>query len=494
MQNMNQTIFQFFHWYYPVSDNLWNHAASEAGKLAALGVTQVWLPPAYKSAFGAEEPGYAVYDLYDLGEFDQKGSIRTRYGTRQEYQQCIRAFQQENIKVLADVVLNHKHGGDETETIHIRRVNPHNRKEFVDGEEELPLPTRFTFPARNGKYSEYVWDFHSFTGVELQDGIGMIVNEYSNGEWEEMLEDELGNFDFLMGNDIEYRNPAVREELKRWGKWYVETTGVDGFRLDALKHINPGFYPEWLDYLQQEFNKTFICIGEYWKHSSAPLLNYIDVTRGMIPLFDVPLHYNFHEASRKRGEYDLRTLFNNTLTQARPTHAISFVDNHDTQPLQSLESTVDYWFKPHAYAIILLREQGIPCVFYPALYEARYVDHKDGQEINIELVKIPGIEEMMKLRAKFAYGMQRDYFDDPQILGWTREGAGEYPQSACAVLVTNGEGGEKKMWLGSRNAGKQLRSVIGGYEQTLVLDEEGAGNFPVPAMGISVWIDSQATL
>ena len=29
--------------------------------------------------------GYGVYDLYDLGEFDQKGTIPTKYGTKQEY-------------------------------------------------------------------------------------------------------------------------------------------------------------------------------------------------------------------------------------------------------------------------------------------------------------------------------------------------------------------------------------------------------------------------
>lgn len=49
-----------------------------------------------------------------------------------------------------------------------------------------------------------------------------------------MLDDENGNFDYLMGNDIEFRNPYVREELKSWGKWYIENTGVcpdQGFRV-----------------------------------------------------------------------------------------------------------------------------------------------------------------------------------------------------------------------------------------------------------------------
>ena len=31
-------------------------------------------------------------------------------------------------------------------------------------------------------------------------------------------------------------HPDVREELARWGRWFLETTGVDGFRLDAARH------------------------------------------------------------------------------------------------------------------------------------------------------------------------------------------------------------------------------------------------------------------
>jgi predicted dehydrogenase len=51
----NLTIFQFFHWYYSAEGNLWNHAAEEASFLAHLGVTHIWLPPAYKSARGVDE-------------------------------------------------------------------------------------------------------------------------------------------------------------------------------------------------------------------------------------------------------------------------------------------------------------------------------------------------------------------------------------------------------------------------------------------------------
>ena len=131
---MNQTIFQFFHWYHPAENNLWNHGDMEAGKLASLGVNQVWLPPACKSAHGMGEPGYAVDYLYDLGEFNQNSAYR--YGTNEEYIRCIRSFHEAGIKVLADIVRNHKHGGDE----------------------------------------------------QLEQGIGVIQHVYLNDHWEQMLE------------------------------------------------------------------------------------------------------------------------------------------------------------------------------------------------------------------------------------------------------------------------------------------------------------------
>ena len=54
---------------------------------------------------------------------------------------------------------------------------------------------------------------------------------------------ENGNYDYLMGADLDMKNPAVLEELDRWGRWYLETVGMDGFRLDAVKHIDVSFFP-----------------------------------------------------------------------------------------------------------------------------------------------------------------------------------------------------------------------------------------------------------
>lgn len=487
---MNKTIFQSFHWYYSAEGNLWMHIKNEAPHMAALGVTDVWLPPAYKSAMGVNEPGYAVYDLYDLGEFNQKDTVRTRFGTKEEYLDCINALHRNRIRVIADIVLNHKLGADEKEEVPVQEVDNENRNEVISEPHTITAKTKFTFPGRKGKYSDYVWDWHSFTGTSKDDSISMILNEHGNGTWEDVMETENGNYDYLMGNDIEFRNPFVKEELKNWGKWYVETTGIDGFRLDAVKHINTDFFPEWLQSLKSHFRKDFFAVGEYWKSNIDELINYVKATGGNISLFDVPLHFNFYDAAMMGKDFDLRTVFDNTLIKEYPDLAVTFVDNHDTQPLQSLESTVGEWFQPIAYALILLREKGTPCVFYPSLYGAAYVEKKEDNEISIELHKVDALSDMMKVRGFLAYGEQYDYFDNPNVIGWSRTGIREIERSGCVVLISNDAAGEKWMSAGKRNAGQTFKNICGNQE-SVTLNEAGEGLFKVNGGSVAVWINDQ---
>ena len=70
---------QYFNWYTPADGSLWKELAKNASKLSEAGFSAVWIPPAYKGVNGANDAGYGVYDLFDLGEFDQKGSVPTKY-------------------------------------------------------------------------------------------------------------------------------------------------------------------------------------------------------------------------------------------------------------------------------------------------------------------------------------------------------------------------------------------------------------------------------
>lgn len=488
---MNPTMIQFFHWYSERGGKLWKEVEKQAGYLAKLGITSAWLPPAYKGTNGGYSVGYDSYDLYDLGEFDQKGTVATKYGTKKDYLKAIQALKKQNIEVIVDIVLGHKAGGDELETFKAVKVDEDNREKIISDVIEIESYTKFTFPGRRKKYSDFEWNFTCFSGVDYAVGmdshIFKIQSEYGDG-WEEMIHDEKGNYDYLMYNDIEHRNPFVREELNRWAKWYFDQTDFDGVRLDALKHISFDFYKEWLTLLRSNSGKNIFAVGEYWAPGYLHLLQkYIEVTEGCMSLFDSSLQNNFHNASKEGSSYDLRRIFDETLTQADPMHSVSLVANHDTQPLQDLEAPVESWFKPLAYALILLRKDGYPCVFYPDLYGAHYVD-KDhsGHDQEIFMPKTDGIEELLKARKDHAYGEQRDYFEDANCLGWIREG--DDLHTGCAVVLSNKDAYNKPMEMGKRYAGKKCKDLLKRYKEKVIIDENGWGNFPVPAGNVSVWV------
>ena len=487
------TMIQYFHWYLPNDGNLWKQIKEDATHLKDLGFSTVWFPPAFKGSSGGYGVGYGIYDLYDLGEFNQKGSVRTKYGTRQEYIDAVDAVHASGMRVMVDIVLNHKAGGDKKEKFKVVKVDANNRNKVISAPFDIEAYTKFTFPGRNKKYSEFEWNYMCFNGGDYaadinETGIFRILSSYGDS-WEKMISDEKGNYDYLMFNDINYRNPAVNEELQRWGRWYWDQVHFDAVRLDAVKHITPSFYLDWLHKLRESTWHELFAVGEYWAPGHLNLLlEYIKDTNNEMSLFDSSLHNNFYNASNKRNNYDMRRIFDETLVKALPEKAVTVVANHDTQPLQALEAPVEGWFKPIAYALILLRAEGYPCVFYPDLYGTHYKDKgKDGNEHEIWLAKVDDLENMLHVRVSNAYGAQRDYFDHPNCIGWTREGDNDH--RGCAVVLSNGDNGNKNMEIGKRYAGKKFIDKLGKNPAEVAINNEGWGNFFAPAGSVSVWVE-----
>lgn len=165
MKQLNGTMLQYFEWYMDIPEGLWNKIRSETETIARLGFTSAWLPPAYKGIGGKNDVGYGVYDMYDLGEFDQKGSVPTKYGTRGEYIRAIESLKQRGIHVYADIVLNHKMGADKEQNILANRCEWENHNQ--EGElEKIKAATKFTFPGRHKRYSDFEWNWTHFTGID----------------------------------------------------------------------------------------------------------------------------------------------------------------------------------------------------------------------------------------------------------------------------------------------------------------------------------------
>ncbi len=477
-------MIQYFEWNLPADQNHWNYIKEHAPRMKELGITMAWLPPAYKGSAGINDVGYGVYDLYDLGEFDQKGTIATKYGTKDEYLAAIKALQNNGVLVLADIVINQMLGADGTEPVYATPVDPDDRYKDIGESREILAYTYFKFPGRNGKYNNYEFHWNQFSGVDYDDRTHENgIFRFTNKEWNNPVDDEYGNFDYLMGADLDMDDERTREELINWGKWYTSLTNLDGFRLDAVKHIKFPFMAEWVremrKYMADKLGKeNVMAVAEYWSGDVGKLIRYIDDTDHAIQLFDVPLHFNFEQASKSGGNYDMSRLLDNTLIRYETFNSITFVDNHDTQPGESLQSWVEGWFKPLAYSIILLQQYGIPCVFFG---DYRGMPHD-------KLAPVAGIDELLLLRKNHAYGLEYPYFDDQNIIGFTREGDDEHPKSGLAVILSDNAGGEKEMYIGEKFFGEEFVDYLGNVSGSIYIREDGKAVFKCAGGSVSVWV------
>lgn len=482
MTTFNGTMLQGFSWYLPADGKHWERLRKNAKVFADSGITSIWMPPAYKGQAGANDVGYGVYDTFDLGEFDQKGSVATKYGTKAEYLAAIKALKGAGIQVLADVVLNHRMGADASEQVQAFEENPQDRTQDSSGEETITAWTRFTFPGRAGAYSDFTWDWSCFHGCDYDAATNRsAIFRFAGKHWDLDVTHENGNFDYLMGCDVDVMYQPVYDELASWGAWYTKTCNLDGFRLDAVKHIEREFYRRWLTQMRETSGKELFTVGEYWSGNLQELRGYLGDDAPM-SLFDVPLHYKLYTASTSNGDMDLSTLFDDTLVSADPTHAVTFVENHDTQPGQALQSFIEPWFKPSAYACILLREAGYPCVFYGDLYGMP----NDGN--------IPAVAELpllMEVRRRFAYGLQHDFFANADDIGWTREGDADHEHSGVAVLLTDRDQTQIPMNVGTAHAGETWRCVLGD-EANVTIADDGSATFDVGGGKLSVYLPEGA--
>lgn len=488
MSETNGVLFQFFQWYSPSDGTHWNDLASKAPELAAAGFTAIWIPPCSKGSGGVHDVGYGQYDLFDLGEFDQKGSVRTKYGTRDELLRAIRSVQEHGMHCYADVVFNHKDGGDDIEHVWVQEVDWGRRNTALTDWHPIEAFTHFRFPGRGETYSSMKWHWWCFDSLTYNHTTRNTSKLYrlKDKSFETDVSHEHENYDFLMANDLDTGHELVRGELMHWGRWFVDTTGVDGFRIDAIKHIRASFFHDWLNHIRDHFRgRELFSVGEYWSPDIGQLHNYIEKSGGVMSLFDVPLHCAFHDAGRRGQDFDLRKIFDKTLVKERPDKAVTFVENHDTQPFQSLQSPVADWFKPLAYALILLRRDGYPTVFHADYYGAEYLDDRPG----CGYMHLPShrwmIDRFLQARRHYGFGDQHDYFDHPNIIGWTRLGNHEHP-GAMAVILSNGWGGG--IWMNMFRPNAIFRDITGHIPEKVVTNEFGWGHFGCTGGSVSVWL------
>ncbi|KAF2678618.1 glycoside hydrolase family 13 protein [Lentithecium fluviatile CBS 122367] len=522
----NPTIFQSFEWNLPAEQKHYQRLLGVLPKLHSLGVNALWLPPACKAG-NSTGNGYDIYDLYDLGEFDQRGSRATKWGPKEDLVALAAKAKELDVGLYFDAVFNHRCGGDTKETVHAVEVDPKNRCKDLCRPKEVEVWLRLHFAGRDGEYSSLQYDWRMFNASDWDDrshkpGIYKIVD---GGKcWAKDVSKEWGNGDYLIFNNLDYTNKELREDVKNWGVWVVEHLGLAGFRLDAMQHFSQRFSTNWIKHVRRNVNCDIFVVGEYWNGDVDILTDFLKGSPSDLYLYDAPLLYNLAHLSWSKSP-DLRTVFERTLVKARPHNAVTLVMNHDTQKGQVMDTPVHPAFTSLAYALILFREAGYPCVFYGDLY---------GISKPFPSPPTCGgkLADLILARKLYAYGEQHDYFQDAHCIGWVRRGLSRGGTSRAAgmavVMSWAGDntgrpnhkqsslkrpswlrrlssltekfgkvrGGShhyhKKMDVGAQHAGEVWADVLGGSLGKVTIDHGGYGMFPCQRNSVAIYVSESA--
>lgn len=286
----------------------------------------------------------------------------------------------------------------------------------------------------------------------------------------------------MMFADVDYAHPEVCKDVINWGEWVVKELNLSAFRFDAIQHFSERFTNEFVDNLEKKFGKgKLFLVGEYWSGDVDAMSKWLDNMKHKMSLFDSPLLNNFSSLSSTE-DADLRKVFDNTLVKLRPLDAVTLVTNHDTQTGQTVETPVQGFFKPLAYSLILLRQEGYPEVFYGDLYGTKFDPPEEP---------VAKLADIILARKLYAYGEQDDYFNEANCVGFARRGTAEKP-FGLACVMSNAAPGQIKMAVGDVHKGEKWTDVLGNEESEVEIDNDGYGLFPCATTSVSIWVNKEA--
>lgn len=240
-----KVILQAFWWDYWNSNfenSYANYLTELAPRLRELDINAVWVPPFVKNT-GTNSVGYSPFDFYDLGDKYQKGSVTTRFGTKDDVLRMIAVMHANGIEVIADAVLNHTVGaGGENGGAGGEDPNAWDDKwknfRYVCYETPYKDGGQSDYWNRKGRWPKNWQNFHANEAHKKND------DDWTAGHWGPdncFYEGAYGQSSNVKGYNPAQGKNYMRDQARDWIMWFKKQTAVDGFRWDAVKH-----FPDWV--------------------------------------------------------------------------------------------------------------------------------------------------------------------------------------------------------------------------------------------------------
>ncbi len=294
-----------------------NGIAQKLDYLESLGITALWLMPIHPS------PSYHGYDVTDYY------SVNPQYGTMDDFKTLLAEAHKRDIHIIIDLILNH------TSSQH---------PWFKEADSDPNSPYR----------DYYVW------------------SETSKGsKWHE------GNQGYYFGlfwegmPDLNYNNPAVTADMLKATDFWLNDIGIDGFRVDAAKHLiedgdkveNTPATHEWYKSFYTEYkaqNPQAYTVGEVFGAGSSVVKSYTG--NQLDHIFDFEISSGFVNSANGGANSGINSAVKFALQDTPDFNFATFLTNHDqTRAMSVFYGDVN---KAKLASFLMLTSPGTPFIYY----------------------------------------------------------------------------------------------------------------------------------
>ena len=328
-----------------------------------LGVTALWLTPVLENDSPDNENGFSTYHGYATTNYYR---VDPRFGTNDDYRRLCDEAHAKGLKVVMDMIFNHS-GFEHPWT------NDMPSKDWLNVQfKASPSPSEGgdvklhngnqTPPPSEGLGEAYSYILTSYKLTPVKDPYASKVD----------LRETVEGWFVPTMPDLNQRNPHVMRYLIQNSKWWIETVGIDGIRMDTYPYADADGMARWMKELDEEY-PNFNTVGETWVTEPA----YTAAWQKDSKLSDTNsylktvMDFSFFEklSQAKNEETDawwngLNRLYNSFVYDylyPNPSSVMAFIDNHDTD--RFLGNGRDSLMLKQALAL-LLTVNRIPQLYY----------------------------------------------------------------------------------------------------------------------------------
>ena len=448
--------------------------------LAGLGINALWISPVVLNAWGRFH-GYHAQDFH---------SISPQQGGLESLASLIDASHARGLRIIVDVVTNHM--ADLSTSI-------------SPGWPDFQDPSDYVL----------IWRRSDVLPAPPFDRLDWYHNHGRIGRYEdpEQILGELSGLD-----DLRTEVPEVRDALVDAHAWLIEDLGVDGFRIDTVKHVELDFWQEWPGRIRARADgagvEHFFQFGEVLDGSDARCGRYTGTMGGgpfaLDSVLAYPLYYTLNDVFVWDGPTaQIRDRWN-ALEHYAPQsqeRLVTFLDNHDQPRFLSRDRAGGARARLEIASAFLLTARGIPTLYYGTeqgfdggadpdnredLFDGQFESGPStGDNFDMASPLYRWIRRLAHLRQDLETlrrGTTTVRTSDPSgpgLFGFLREHSGA---GTMVLLNTGAQPLETRSLAGPWPPGTPLSDLLRGPAPRLLVDAAGGIVSTVPGRGAQIWV------